>query len=94
MAPFGLNFYPGWGDWFFFHPKIAAGRFVPRRERSRWRSTDAYTLSYERSRLPRPVRGLLYDELKPLSDRLILGFGGTNAETDKGDHFFFALSRL
>lgn len=94
LMPFGLNFHPGWGDWYFFHPKISAGRFVPRQERSRWRNTDTNTLNYEKSRLPRPARALLYDELKPLSERLMLGFGGTNAETDKGDHFFFALTPM
>lgn len=93
LTPFGLNFHDGWGDWYFFHPALAVGKFVPRSERSRWRDTPTHTLNYESSRLPAPARRVLYDELKPLSDELMLGLGGVNAGRDQGDHFFFALQR-
>ncbi len=91
-APFGIDF-----DrrlWFFFHPRLAVGRFEPRVGRSRWRDTDAIGLHYDVSGLPRGVRGVLYDEVKPLSERRLLGIGGINAERGRGDHFFFALERI
>jgi hypothetical protein len=89
--PFGVDF-----DrhlWFFFSPRIALGRFDPQVGASRWRDTDAVRLHYNVSRLPAPVRNVLYDEVKPLSDRLVLGMGGINAGRDRGDYFFFALER-
>jgi len=91
-APFGIDF-----DrrlWFFGSPHLAAGRFEPRRQGSRWRDTDAIGLHYGVSRLPRPIRRHLYDEVKPLSKHWMLGIGGINAERGEGDHFFFALERL
>ena len=44
-------------------------------------------MHYEASRLPTFVRALLYDEVKPLDDDLLLGLGGVA----QGDLFFFAL---
>lgn len=67
---------------------------VPRVGPSRWRDTEAVTLHYERSRLPAPIRGVLYDEVKPLTDTICLGLGGINAERGDGDQFFFALERF
>lgn len=91
--PYGVDFSPGAGRWFFFHPRLAAGRFEARVGESRWRpGVEVVQLHYETSRLPRPVRELLYDEVKPLSGELLLGLGGTNAERGEGDHFFFALT--
>lgn len=80
--------------WFFFSTRLAVGRFEPRPGPSRWRDTDAVQLHYDVSRLPGPLRNVLYDEVKPLSDALILGIGGINAGRGQGDHFFFALERL
>jgi len=89
--PFGVDF-----DrrlWFFFAPHLAMGRFQTQVGESRWRDTDAISLRYERSRLPRFVRDVLYDEVKPLSERLVLGIGGINRERGEGEHFFFALEK-
>ena len=91
-APFGIDF-----DrrlWFFFGPRLALGRFEPRPGSSRWRDTDAIGLHYEVSGLPRRIRSVLYDEVKPLSEGWMLGIGGINAERGRGDHFYFALERL
>ncbi len=79
--------------WSFGVPSLQIAHFEPRLQPSRWRDTQAVALHYQRSRLPGIVRGLLYDEVKPLSEDLVLGIGGVNAERDDGDHFFFALSR-
>ncbi len=78
--------------WWFLHPRLAAGHFEVTRGRSRWRETETLRLTYQRSRLPRPIRALLYDEVKPLSPSLCLGLGGIDAERGEGDHFFFALT--
>lgn len=88
---------PFWVDrtrclWAFGHPRLAAGRFVPQRQPSRWRNTEVWGLHYAHSRLPALLRGMLYDEVKPLSPTLCLGIGGLNAEKDEGDLFFFALA--
>lgn len=93
LAPFGVNFEAGRGDWYFFHPRIATAEFVMADARSRWRDTNCIRLSYQGSRLPALVRDALYDEVKPVSGDLILGLGGTNEDVDLGDHFFFALKR-
>jgi hypothetical protein len=78
--------------WFFLHPRARMGHFTAHAGRSRWRDTESYGLRYEVSRLPW-VGGALYDEIKPLSDSLVLGLGGVNAPVGDGDHFFFALTR-
>jgi hypothetical protein len=90
LTPFGVDFNEQ--RWFFFGlPALAAGRFTPRVERSRWRGTDAVCLHYDASLLPGPVKGLLYDEVQPLNDAICLGLGGINAPRGRGDMFFFAL---
>ncbi|RLB54299.1 MAG: hypothetical protein DRJ42_09505 [Deltaproteobacteria bacterium] len=89
--PFGVDF-----DrrlWFFFSPQVALGRFEVQPGPSRWRDTEAFGLTYDVSKLPRPIRGALYDEVKPLSNDTVLGIGGINASRGEGDHFFFALER-
>jgi hypothetical protein len=91
--PWGVRFRSERGVWFFFGERLRAGSFVARLDRSRWRDTRAYGMHYEVSRLPRLVRTRLYDEVKPLSDDLMLGIGGTNEERDDGDHFFYVLAR-
>jgi len=88
-TPFGVDF--DRGLWFFFHPAVAIGRFEPSVEPSRWRETEAVVLRYEGSRLPFWFRRILYDEVKPLSEGLVLGIGGSNEGRGWGDHFFFAL---
>jgi len=90
--PYGVDFRSCL--WFFLHPRLQIGRFAPTVARSRWRDTDTVALSYHVSRLPPPIRGLLYDEVKPLSETLCLGLGGLNRDRDRGDHFFFALERM
>ena len=77
--------------WWFITPQLAAGRFEVSPGRSRWRDTETLRLEYGVSRLP--IRGYLYDEVKPLSHELCLGLGGINAGPGEGDHFFFSLVR-
>jgi hypothetical protein len=89
LLPFGVDFIRH--RWFFFHPTLGIGRFVAEVGRSRWRDTETVRLHYEVSRLPGPVRAVLYDEVKRLSPSLCLGIGGINAPRGQGDHFFFAL---
>ena len=76
-----------------FATRFAIGRFDARIGPSRWRDTDAIQLHYDPSRLPGPIKGRLYDEIKPLSGDLVLGLGGVNAERGEGDHFWFVLTR-
>lgn len=92
LTPFGIDF-----DrrlWFFFSPRLAIGRFVADPGPSRWRDTDAIRLRYHVSRLPRLVRRALYDEVKPLSERRMMGIGGVNAGPGVGERFFFSLERV
>ena len=90
VLPFGVDFTRD--RWFFLHPALGVGRFVAEPGHSRWRDTDTIRLHYGVSRLPGPVRAVLYDEVKPLSASLCLGIGGINAARGLGDHFFFALT--
>jgi len=92
LTPFGVDFAAG--RWFFFHRSLGAGRFTAQPGRSQWRDTETVRLHYDVSRLPRPLRALLYDEVKPLSASLCLGIGGIDAPRGLGDHFFFALVAL
>jgi hypothetical protein len=85
--PFGVDFTTS--TWFFVDARARIGRFRVEPGRSRWRDTETLRLRYDVSRLP--IRGLLYDEVKPLGQGLCLGLGGINAETGRGDLFFFAL---
>jgi hypothetical protein len=91
-TPFGIDFDES--CWYFWHPRLRIGAFRAHIGPSRWRDTEAVTLHYEVSRLPQPIRGVLYDEVKPLSPTVCLGMGGLNAGRDQGDHFFFALARI
>jgi hypothetical protein len=88
--PYGLDFERRL--WWFGHPRLGAARFDTSTGRSRWRDTETVRLTYGASRLP--GRGLLYDEVKPLSAELCLGLGGINRDTGDGDHFFFSLRRI
>ncbi len=93
----GIDFdAPRWfwyGDAPLLRSTLSAGRFDPRRGRSRWRDTEAVGLFYDPSRLPSFVRNRLYDEVKPLSEDLALGIGGVNRDKGAGDHFYFLLTR-
>lgn len=91
LLPFGVDFTRQL--WFFARSWLRVGRFEPRVERSRWRETDTVALHYDVSRLPRRIRTVLYDEVKPLSPTLCLGIGGLNAGPGAGDLFFFALEQ-
>lgn len=77
--------------WFFVHPRLRVGRFRVEAGRSRWRDAKTLRLRYDVSRLP--VRGHLYDEVKPLSADLCLGLGGLERGEGEGDLFFFLLRR-
>ena len=90
-TPFGVDF--DRRCWFFVKPWVAMGRFEPQPGASRWRHTDTVQLRYHVSRLPGPIRRILYDEVKPLGPDLCLGIGGINRRAGPGDHFFFALAR-
>jgi hypothetical protein len=84
---FGIDF--ARRAWFFLHPRLQAGHFRLEAGRSRWRDTQTLQLHYDVSRLP--FRGVLYDEVKPLSESLALGLGGLNRDVGTGDLFFFLL---
>lgn len=86
---FGLNLDKQ--QWWFKDTTRLVARFEPRAGRSRWRDADVIKLHYERTG-PRLLRGMLYDELKPLNDGCILGIGGSNRDDDRGAWFFFALT--
>ncbi len=90
-APFCVDFERS--CWSFLGRRLKMGRFEARIGPSRWRKTDTICLHYEASRLPGPIKGLLYDEVKPLSDSLCLGLGGINKSEGRGECFYFALSR-
>lgn len=90
-TPFGIDFERRL--WFFWTTRLAVGRFEPRVHPSRWRETEAIGLHYEVSRLPGFVKAVLYDEVKPLSERWMLGIGGIDGGPGVGDHFYFALER-
>src|SRR5207248_11595871 len=62
--PFGIDFDER--RWWFLRPAWRVGRFTAAPGRSRWRDTDTLRLEYQVSRLPAPIRDLLYDEVKPL----------------------------
>ncbi len=91
FVPFGIDF--DRRCWTFLHPRLGAGRFSPAVAASRWRPTTVVALHYGVSRLPRALRRVLYDEIKPLSAELCLGLGGLRTDRGPGDHFFFALCR-
>lgn len=92
LPPFGIDF--DTRRWFFFHNRLQLGHFRAEQQHSRWRPTDTIALHYDISRLPRPIRGVLYDEVKPLGPDLCLGLGGINREREDGDVFFFSLERV
>jgi hypothetical protein len=79
------------GRWWFVHPNARVGRFRSVEGPSRWRPVDVLQLHYDGSRLPRAIRGRLYDELRLLEPDFILGIGGENAPVGEGDHFWFIL---
>ena len=89
-APFGVDFVTR--TWFFFHPRLRVGHFRVEPGRSRWRDTEALLMRYDVSRLP--IRGVLYDEVKPLGDTLCLALGGLDFERGTGDLFFFLLEAM
>jgi hypothetical protein len=91
LLPFGVDF--DRRAWWFGAPLAKVGRFDPSPGRSRWRPADVIRLDYHPSRLPAPVRGVLYDEVKPLARGICLGLGGLNRDRGEGDLFFFALYR-
>lgn len=87
---FGLDF--GQARWWFVTPRLTIGHFRLERGPSRWREAEVLKVIYDVSRLP--IRGYLYDELKPLPDGRLLGMAGINAEAGEGEHFFFELTQL
>ncbi|MBI4957267.1 MAG: hypothetical protein HY908_34970 [Myxococcales bacterium] len=91
-TPYGIDF--DRSLWWFVAPALRVGRFRASVGPSRWREAEVVRLEYDVSRLPGPLRRILYDEVKPLDEGTALGLGGVNAERGRGDHFFFALERL
>jgi hypothetical protein len=91
LPPYGIDF--DRRAWWFVSPKLRSGRFDFTAGPSRWRRTETLRLEYGASRLPQVVRGLLYDEVKPLAGDLCLGLGGINRPAGSGEHFYFALTR-
>lgn len=83
--PFGVDF--DRRVWRLAGGAVTAGRFELRAGPSRWRPTRTLAMHYESSRLPAFVRALLYDEVKPIDEDLLLGLGCIA----QGDLFFFAL---
>lgn len=94
LIPFGINFYNGTGDWFFFDPGFSTGDFEMRTQNSRWRYTESIGFYYHNADLPAFIKQSLYDEIKPVGDGHYLGIGGINAEKDRGDHFYFLLEPI
>jgi hypothetical protein len=93
VTPFGITFHNnGSGIWYFFHQTLAAGEFILTEEKSRWRNTEALSLTYDQANLPDFVRSFLYDEIKPLSHLHAIGIGGFNEPAGEGDNFFFLLT--
>ncbi len=85
---FGVDF--GACAWFFLHPGLTLAHFRVAPGPSRWRDTQTLQLHYDGSRLP--FRGVLYDEVKPLSETVCLGLGGLNRQPEnEGDLFYFLL---
>jgi hypothetical protein len=95
-----LFVWPRWGvdlddrRWWFGSPRVRLAAFTLTRARSRWRDAEVYQLHYDRSRLPRAIRRVLYDELKVLPDGRLIGLGGVDGERGHGDHFWYALTPL
>ena len=95
LTPFGITFNAdATGIWYFFNPALAAGNFAMCAEASKWRNTQCATLNYENAGLPGPVRDILYDEVRVLSDNHCLGIGGFKGPAGDGDNFYFLLTRL
>ena len=91
VLPWGLRFDKNL--WWFEAPLLAAGELVATPGAFGWGTAQTYRLTYATSYLPRFVRNVLYDELKPLDENTVLGLGVLNRETGEGDHFFFLLTR-
>jgi hypothetical protein len=91
-SPFGIDFDEK--CWYFWSRNLKTGRFTASVGPSLWRPTQTVVLRYEVSRLPGPVKSLLYDEVKPISNRLCLGMGGINLSGRPGEIFIFGLERL
>jgi hypothetical protein len=83
--PFGIDF--DRRVWRLAGGAVVAGRFELQPAPSRWRPTRTLAMHYEPSRLPTFVRALLYDEVKPIDEDLLLGLGCIA----QSDLFFFAL---
>jgi hypothetical protein len=95
ITPFGITFHAdATGIWYFFNPSLAAGNFAMANGASMWRDTKAVALNYETAKLPGFIRGILYDEVKPLSENHALGIGGFKGPAGDGDNFFFLLTRV
>jgi hypothetical protein len=91
LVPFGVDF--DRRCWYFGRPGLQVGRFELVPGRSRLRATTALGLHYQVSSLPGPVKGLLYDEVKPLDQRTCLGLGGLVLGGQAHPLFFFLLRR-
>lgn len=90
-APFGIRFEGYRGSWYFFDPSLSIGEFHMVIGQSRWRNCETIRMIYDNSDLPEFFSSMLYDEVRPLGDGRLLGFGGMNRERNFGDHFYFLL---
>lgn len=81
-------------SWYFFCRCLQIAHFNATPGPSRWRATDAIALDYSVSGLPWFLRNYLYDEIKPLSNDLCLGIGGSKYPAGVGDHMFFGIERV
>ena len=79
--------------WWFGRPDRVASRYEPVVGRSRWRDAEVVRLDYRRT-MPWPMRAVIYDELKPLSDDCVLGIGGMNGTGSHGAWVYFVLQRI
>ena len=78
--------------WWFRRPEArVVGHFMTSVGPSRWRDAEVVRLDYRKT-TPWPLRRLLYDELKPLSDSVVLGLGGINRAGPTGAWFYFVLT--
>lgn len=83
---FGLDL--NYNRWWFRDNSRLLAHFEPHVGRSRWRDTEVVQVRYERTG-PALLKGMLYDELKPLDDRTILGLGGSKRG---GAWFYFVMT--
>ena len=89
VTPYGIDL--DRAAWWFVHPRARIARFTASLGPSRFVASDIVRLEYAVSALPRPLRGILYDEVKPLGPELMLGIGAIDRAPGVGERFLFQL---